>query len=356
MKRLKAPRFRIHRQRRSLRKIYISNFILLFTVLTLILAGLIYLLGVNTMLENLLDDSAFTVFAVSTLCLLATCLLGYYMLRELFRALERLTAATRKVAKGDYTVQLESDTVIAEVIDMEQNFNLMVRELNSVEMLRKNFVADVSHEFKTPLSSITGYITLLQDPDLTEAEREEYTKMAIFNAEKLNDLTENILRLSRLENQHSLPDPVTYRLDEQIREAVVLLEPKWSAKDIQLDIDMEELQYTGQRNLLLQVWINLIGNAVKFSDAGGRISLCLHTAKESGEITASIRDEGIGMDEVTCTHIFEKFYQGDTSRRSQGNGLGLALCHEIISRCGGKIMVSSKPGAGSTFTVILPCN
>ena len=235
---------------------------------------------------------------------------------------------------------------------MEGNFNQMVEELNSVEMLRKDFIADVSHEFKTPLSSITGYITLLQDPDLTPQERQEYVQMAIFNAEKLNDLTANILRLSRLENQSNMPKPVTYRLDEQIREAIVLLERKWNEKDIQLDIDLPDTQYHGHQELLLNVWTNLISNAVKFSSPGGTIAISLAQLDDSIHVT--VRDYGIGMDEKTQAHIFEKFYQGDTSRKSQGNGLGLPLCQEIISRCGGEIRVSSQPDEGSVFTVILP--
>jgi len=362
----KHRRFRIHRQRRTIRKIYISNFTLLFVFLTLVLAGMIYLLGANRLLENLLHSSAFSVFTISTVCLLAAFLLAYYMLHELFRTIDRLDQATRLVARGDYTVQLESDTMIAEIQDMEESFNQMVQELNSVEMLRQNFIADVSHEFRTPLSSITGYITLLQDPELSEEERTEYTKMAIFNAEKLNDLTDNILRISRLENQTSLPDPVSYRLDEQIREAMVLLEPKWSAKNIQLDINLAEIQYTGQKDLLFQVWLNLIGNAIKFSEEGGLIHLQLYRqpGNAADDITrnavggkdticVSVRDEGIGMEPETRARIFEKFYQGDTSRRSQGNGLGLALCREIINRCEGRIQVESQPGSGSTFTVYL---
>lgn len=339
-------------ERRSIRKIYLVNFILVFGILTLIQAGLIYLLRIHTFLEKWLDSSAFSLFLFSSLCLLASFLLVYYMLRELFRAIDQLNAAIRKVAKGDYTVQLSSDTIIAEVQDMEENFNQMVHELNSVEMLRKDFVADVSHEFRTPLASISGYITLLQDPELTEAERDEYIRMAIFNADRLNQLTENILRLSRLETQQKLPESSCYRLDEQIREAIVLLERQWNEKNIQLDIDLQEVQYFGCRPLLLQVWSNLIGNAIKFSSQGGRIHIQLSQAP--GGVHVGIRDWGIGMNAETQAHIFEKFYQGDTSRRGHGNGLGLALCKEIVTRCGGEIIVNSQAGEGSTFTVILP--
>ncbi len=342
---------RLRTQRRSVRKIYIGNFIVAAGILILIQMGLIYLLRVDVLIKRILDDRHM-VFFFSTVCMVGAFLLVYYMLRELFRSIDRLNDATKKVARGDYTVHLNSDTVIAEIQDMEGNFNQMVEELNSVEMLRKDFIADVSHEFKTPLSSITGYITLLQDSDLTDAERHEYVQMAIFNAEKLNDLTTNILRLSRLENQSNMPEPATYRLDEQIREAIVLLEQKWNEKDIQLDLDLPDTQYHGHQELLLNVWTNLISNAIKFSGQGGLIHISLTQMPDN--IRVVIRDHGIGMDEKTLAHIFDKFYQGDTSRKSQGNGLGLALCREIISRCGGEIQVSSRLNEGSVFTVILP--
>lgn len=340
-----------HSKRHSVRKIYLGYFVAAFIILVLLQSGLIYLLRIDVLIERVVDDRH-TLFFFSTVCLLGSFLLVYYMLRQLFRAIDRLNEATKQVAKGDYTVHLDSDTVIAEIQDVESNFNLMVEELNSVEMLRKNFVADVSHEFKTPLSSITGYITLLQDRELTEHERDECIKMAIFNAEKLNDLTENILRLSRLENQASLPSPTSYRLDEQIREAIVLLEPKWSQKSIQLDIELQDVQFYGCRELLSIVWTNLIGNAIKFSDAGDSIHIYLSSNQKA--VRVIVKDFGIGMDKKTQNHMFDKFYQGDTSRKSQGNGLGLALCHEIVSRCGGQILVKSKENEGSTFTVTLP--
>ncbi len=227
----------------------------------------------------------------------------------------------------------------------------MVREIGSVEMIRNDFITNVSHEFKTPLSSITGYVTLLQENDLSEEEKNEYIQKTFFNIEKLNNLTDNILKISRIENQNNLPEPVQYRIDEQIREAIVLLEPKWSKKNINFDIELQDIAYTGQQALLFQVWINIIGNAIKFSDNGGEISVCLN--KDSNLLKVTISDNGIGMTEETKAHIFDKFYQGDTSRRSNGNGLGLALCREIIDRCNGKIYVASQPECGSVFTVVL---
>lgn len=270
----------------------------------------------------------------------------------IFEPMEKLSEASKEVAKGNYNTQLKYDGYIEQLESTFHNFNFMVRELNSVEIMRNDFIANVSHEFKTPLSSISGYATLLQDPELSEKERNEYIQMIRFNIDKLNDLTGNILQLSKLENQNTMNDPVTYRLDEQIREAIVLLEPKWNQKQISLEIDLPDVSYTGQQALLFQVWMNLISNAIKFSDQKGAITIKLKSIQS--EISVLISDNGIGMSEDTISHIFEKFYQCDTSRQSQGNGLGLPLCKKILDKCGGKIYVSSELGKGSTFMVILP--
>ena len=187
--------------------------------------------------------------------------------------------------------------------------------------------------------------------ELTEEERKEYIQKVFFNIDKLNDLTNNILRISKIENQTYLDPPVSFRLDEQIREAIVILEAKWSRKNIELDIDLPEAEYFGQKSLLFQVWVNLISNAIKFSNDGGCVSI--HLKKDGSSYKVFISDDGIGMTQETMKHIFEKFYQGDTSRQAQGNGLGLALCKEILNRCGGKIFVTSKPGKGSVFMVQL---
>lgn len=294
---------------------------------------------------------AFFPFLLCTLCIILGYVASLVLMDMIFSPLEQLSEASKKVARGDYNIHLEYNGNIDELENTFQNFNFMVHELNSVEIMGKDFIANVSHEFKTPLSSISGYVTLLQDPDLSEEERNEYIQMAFFNIEKLNDLTGNILELSRLESQNFLQPPKVYRLDEQIREAIVLLEPKWTAKQLNLDINLEETSYAGQQSLLFQVWTNLIGNAIKFSNPDGNISITLHNGPEDIEVIIS--DDGIGMSEETLAHIFDKFYQGDSSRRSQGNGLGLALCKKILDLCNGKIYVSSSPKKGSVFMVRL---
>lgn len=306
------------------------------------------LLGVSA---AVLHNPIHALLAVVALSFLLATVMFYFIVHKVFKPLEQMTKASKQVAKGNYTVQVSYDGKVEELSHMFHNFNRMVQELNSVEMIRNDFTANVSHEFRTPLSSITGYVTLLQDPELTEEERKEYIQKIFFNIEKLGDLTENILRLSKLEHQAYLEPPVTYRLDEQIREAIVLLEPKWGRKGIGFDLDLPEITYTGQQALLFQVWMNLLSNAIKFSQQEGTVTVRLKEQEDSFEVLFS--DDGIGMSKETMTHIFDKFYQGDTSHRSQGNGLGLALCKEIIDRCDGKIYVTSQPGHGSVFMVRL---
>lgn len=304
------------------------------------------------LLEKQFPNPIVAIWVIACLCSVMSITVSFYLMRRFFKPLEELSKASLKVAEGDFTVQLPYDGHLSELDNTIQNFNRMVRELNSVEIMRNDFVADVSHEFKTPLSAITGYAMLLQDPDSSQQEKDEYIHKIFFNIDKLNELTENILRLSKLEHQQFMEDPVCYRLDEQIREAIVLLEPKWGPKNMNLDLQLQEVNYEGQRGLLFQVWMNLIGNAVKYTDMNGNIQIILSERSASYEIIIS--DDGVGMSEETTKHIFDKFYQGDTSRKAHGNGLGLSLCKEIVNKCGGKIIVESAEGVGSVFMVQLP--
>lgn len=277
-----------------------------------------------------------------------TAIVGKWLLFPILK----ISRAANQVAKGDFKIQLEGDSRIAEVQQTYANFNHMVRELNTIETLRSDFIANVSHEFKTPLNAIEGYATLLQDRSLTDEEELEYIDKILFNTNRLSDLAGNILLLSKVENQN-IPEAVTrYKLDEQIRQALVLLEPKWNEKNIDLDVNLDEVYITNCEGLLAHVWLNVIGNAIKFSDNGGIVAIRL-SADTSGA-TVTVRDNGIGMSGETMQHIFEKFYQGDSSRKSAGNGIGLALVKKILDLCGGRISVTSAKGEGSTFRIFLP--
>ena len=327
----------------SILAVFVVYLLLVFAILTVL-----GLLGVSV--SDLSSPWILLAFLM-LLCFFMSTVASYYLMGKVFTPLEQISKASRQVAAGDFTPEISYHGEFEELENTFQNFNRMVKELNSVEIMRNDFIADVSHEFKTPLSAISGYATLLQDSELTEEERNDYIRKIFFNIEKLNDLTENILRLSKMEHQQFLEQPVRFRLDEQIREAIVLLEPKWSAKNMNLDLELPEVVFTGHSSLLFQVWTNLIGNAVKYTDEGGTVSVTLKETREY--VSVEVRDTGIGMSEETKRHIFDKFYQGDTSRKSQGNGLGLAICMEIIKKCGGEITVDSILGIGSMFLVKL---
>lgn len=228
----------------------------------------------------------------------------------------------------------------------------MVKELAATETLQMDFVSNVSHEFKTPISAIDGYATLLQgNPHLTK-EQTEYTDKIIYNVRRLSGLVSNILLLSKIENQAIPVRKEKFRLDEQIRQAILALETKWAEKEIDLEAELENISYIGNETLLMHVWLNLIDNAVKFSPRGGSIRIRL-TASEQN-ILVSVRDHGCGISEPELKRIFEKFYQTDTAHKEEGNGLGLALAHRILLIHHGRIEVENCRTGGCRFLVILP--
>lgn len=279
-------------------------------------------------------------------------LMSYFIGRRILAPMVKLSNASKEVARGNYTITVEDSSKMEEVQTTFRNFNAMVRELNSIVTLSNDFIANVSHEFKTPLTAIEGYAMLLQDSALSPAEREEYLNKILFNTHRLSTLVGNILLLSKMESKSLSEQSTCFRLDEQLRQAVVALEPQWTEKGISFDAVLDPVNVTGCERLLSQVWTNLIGNAIKFSENGQEIAIRLLEQTEC--VVVSIQDHGCGMTPEIQAHIFEKFYQGDTSRRSMGNGLGLALVKRIVELSQGVIEVGSAPGEGSTFRVILP--
>jgi signal transduction histidine kinase len=221
-----------------------------------------------------------------------------------------------------------------------------------METLRTDFIANVSHELKTPLAVMQNYGTMLQQPELPEEQRIEYAKSITDTSRSLANMVSNILRLNKLENQHIYPDTKTYDIGEQLCECMVGLEEVWDKKGLEIEADLDEDVYVNaDPELLLLVWNNLISNAIKFTDEGGVISLSLKATEDSAIIR--IADTGCGISPEVGKHIFEKFYQGDTSHATKGNGLGLALVKRVIDITGGDISVSSEVGRGSVFTVTL---
>ncbi|MBR5292122.1 MAG: HAMP domain-containing histidine kinase [Clostridia bacterium] len=278
--------------------------------------------------------------------------LTQFMGRVFFDRINMLGDAMNKVAEGDFSVHLEADNSIPEIENIYNKFNLMVKELNATEVLQTDFVSNVSHEFKTPINAIEGYATLLQDKEgLSPDEQEQYVDKILFNTQKLSSLVGNILLLSRIDNQAIPHKGAPFRLDEQIRQAIVLLEPEWVKKDIEFDVEMQDITIEGNENLLFHVWNNLIGNAIKFDPPNGLINIKLH--KKGDKAVFQIEDSGPGISEEGLKHIFDKFYQEDSSHKQEGNGLGLALAGRIVSLHGGSITAENLPGGGCRFTVEL---
>ena len=272
--------------------------------------------------------------------------------RIILSPIKKLSKAMNSVAAGDFTVELEPKSRVHEIRDSYQSFNLMTRELAATETLQSDFVSNVSHEFKTPINAIEGYTTLLQDRQLSEEEQEAYIGKILFNTRRLSELVGNILLLSKVDSQAIAPPAATFRLDEQVRQAILLLENKWTKKDIDFDIDLDRVDYTGSEAFLRHVWSNLIDNAVKFSPLGGLVRIRLE--KRAGSLVFSVEDGGPGIPEEDQKHIFNRFYQSDSSHKAEGNGLGLALVKRIVDLEGGTVTVVSGPEGGCCFTVILP--
>lgn len=259
--------------------------------------------------------------------------------------------ASEKVIKGNYSVEIKKKRGFKFINRSIDNFNLMTKHLKSVEMLQNDFVANVSHEIKTPLSAIDGYAMLLKTSSNLTEEEIGYIDKIIAHSNHLTGLVEDILSITKFENQQIADSKKWYRLDEQIRKAILFLEQKIQNKNITLNIDLESIEINANPTMFYHVWYNLLSNAIKFSQYNSEIDI---SSKISGnEIVVKIKDHGIGMDKNTLEHIYEKFYQGSNAREYGGNGLGLALVKRIIDIYQGKIIVESEIGKGTCFTVYL---
>ena len=263
-----------------------------------------------------------------------------------------ITEATEKIMSGDFSVRIKpmQSSGMEGLNQIAMAINQMAEELSSVETLRADFIANVSHEMKTPLAVMQNYGTLLQATDLSDEKRIEYAKGVTDASRRLSEMMTNILKLNRLENQQIFPETTTFDLGEQLCECLLQFENVWEKKNIEIDTDIaEDIKVEADAELLSLVWNNLFSNAFKFTEEGGSVSLQL-TATEHHAIV-KVKDTGCGMTAEVGAHIFEKFYQGDTSHSVQGNGLGLALVKRVIDILQGEIGVESIVGVGTTFTV-----
>ena len=312
-------------------------------------AGVLFLLDELDIVRKL---SVSTLIGLLLVASIAGGLVSYYIGRRVLAPMVKLSNASREIAKGNFNISVEDPSKLEEVQTTFRNFNAMVRELQSTTTLSNDFIANVSHEFKTPLTAIEGYTMLLQDTSLTDQEREEYLDKILYNTHRLSTLVGDILMLSKIESKSLSEQCSLYRLDEQIRQCVVSLEPQWSAKDISFDVLLDQVIFKGCEGLLSHVWTNLISNAIKFSEPGQEVSIRLLEQREC--VVVSVSDRGCGIPQEHQSRIFEKFYQADNSRKSLGNGLGLPLAKRIVELSEGVIEVDSTVNVGSTFRVILP--
>lgn len=301
--------------------------------------------------ENLEDAAKITFLNVLLLSLLFT--VGDEIRRKLTvdRPVKRITQAAEKIMQGDLGVRIESNSNDAEQFcEIINCINKMTEELSSVETLRADFIANVSHEMKTPLAVMQNYGTLLQQPGLDEQTRIEYAKSVSDSARRLASMMTNILKLNRLENQQIYPQTAEYDLSDQLCECLLQFENVWEKSNIEIDTDIaDRVTVKADAELLSLVWNNLFSNAFKFTEPGGSVSVSLTTTAHHAIV--KVKDTGCGMTPEVGAHIFEKFYQGDTSRATQGNGLGLALVKRVIDIMQGEISVESAVGKGTAFTV-----
>ncbi|MBQ8696978.1 MAG: HAMP domain-containing histidine kinase [Clostridia bacterium] len=335
----------------------ISHFLVIFLLVafvisccTMLFVTLLSEAADMTLTGDVLNAAAkLTLINVVFLSLLLTVLDALRRKFTVDRTVKRITDAAKRITEGDFSVRIEKtgDEAFSQIIDC---LNIMAEELSGTETLRTDFIANVSHELKTPLSVMQNYATLLKSPHITEEERIEYADAINGASKRLANLITNILKLNKLENQQITPKCETYDLSEQLCECLLSYEHAWEKKGLNIETDIEDgVTVMSDPEMMSLVWNNLISNAVKFTGEGGTVSLSVKN--ENGYAVVTVSDTGCGISPEVGKHIFDKFYQGDTSHATQGNGLGLALVKRVIDITGCDISLTSEPGKGSSFRV-----
>ncbi|MBR6603492.1 MAG: HAMP domain-containing histidine kinase [Clostridia bacterium] len=326
--------------------------LLIVSISALIMAGVLLLLILfGAIPASIMARAWVTPIIVCAGCILGA-LLASFLMRFYIRPLDDIVAATKRISEGDFSVRVDRKTHVFEIGLLVDNFNSMAKELEGTEMFRSDFINNFSHEFKTPIVSIRGFAKQLQSEDLTDEEKKKYAEIIASESERLSNMATNVLLLSKLENQQLVGEKKPYSLDEQLRDCILLFEKDWEQKNIEMDVELDEIEYNGNEELMSHIWINLIGNAVKYTGDGGRIEI--HACIREGNAVVSVSDNGIGMNGDVLEKIFDKFYQGDKSHSERGNGLGLSLVKRIMELCEGSIKVESELSRGTKFTVLLP--
>ncbi|HDX9637335.1 MULTISPECIES: envelope stress sensor histidine kinase HitS [Bacillus cereus group] len=331
----------------------------LFSILTIIWSIAFY---VATSLLNAFDVnvSPFVAFLISDMVgfvfiILIWTLIGILMRPKREAMIWTIIEPIQKIAKGDFSVKIRNEEKYdGEIGVLVKSINDMTDELNAMEKMRQEFVSNVSHEIQSPLTSIKGFARALQDDNLSEEKRKHYLTIIETETTRLSKLSQNLLKLTLLESEEYIPERVSYRLDQQLKQIVLNSEPLWAEKEIELELDLEKVYVIADQESMSQVWINLIHNSIKFTPSGGTITIQLKEHETVVEVR--IRDSGIGISEEQKQHIFERFYKADSSRNRAygGSGLGLAIVKKVLDLHHGEIKVESEEGKGTEFIVRMP--
>ena len=326
----------------------IFHFFVLLGTATLCCICMMVVSKLNIALHNSAPLIHWLVFAIISVPLGTS--LSAFLMRRPLRPFDQLLAALGRISKGDYSVRLNlrGSHMLKE---LNNGFNHMAQELGSLEMLRTDFVNSFSHEFKTPIVSISGFAKILQRENLTPEERAEYLDIIIRESDRLSELATNVLSLTKIENQHILTDTTTVNISEQIRLTAALLASRWEQKKIEIQFDADEVYVNGNEDMLKQVWLNLIDNAIKFSPEYGTVKISIQ--RDQMETIVTVANEG-ALDEAVLPRIFDKFFQGNPSHAEQGNGLGLTIAQKITELHGGTLRAESAAGGCILFHAALP--
>lgn len=347
------PKIKLHR---TLRFWFIGVMCMLLSIACVSTALFFIVMSKVAFFNNMLINFFVETISMAISCIIIGTAISLITSGRIMRKIKKISDGMAEISKGNFNVRVsETDKVDmpSEFGELERSFNKMASDLEGIEMFQNDFINNFSHEFKTPIVSIRGFAKQLQNPNLSNAEREEYISIIISESERLTRMSTNILLLSKLENQQIVSEKTSFSLDEQIRRCILLLEKDWSKKNIEFNLDsLNSVTYTFNEEMLSHVWINLISNAIKFSNEGSTISVLLKV--ENDKIICTVSDNGIGMNDETVSRIFDKFYQGDKSHSGNGNGIGLNIVSRIVTLAGGEVKVSSRDGEGSRFEVYLP--
>ena len=337
-----------------MRKIKSINAIAILTVtIVMLAAGMLTLLLFFFLHRAGLSASPFLQFLMPILITVTIgSVLSAAMSELLLKPLNKLISAMKVVSDGDFSVRVDEIGATNELAELIEGFNRMSEELGGIEMFRSDFINNFSHEMKSPISSISGFAKQLKNEDLSPAKRGEYIDIIIEESDRLSKMSSNILMLTNYENRQIITGKTRFELDEQLRNCLILLEKDWSAKSLELNIALESVNITANQEMLAQLWLNLLDNAIKFSPEGGELRLGCR--ERDGRIEVETGDAGPGIPPEKQKQIFEKFYQGDSSHASKGNGLGLPIAKRVADLHNAEISLDSRPGNGTTFRVSLP--